>query len=89
MAAFTFHQGDAERKTATARVIRFPTERREARRLVDVAGLIEAFGFSRRYWAYRVAEGLPAHRWGRRLRFSIDEVERWMDAAGRSVRDGS
>lgn len=70
--------------STAARVVRFPTERREARRLVDVAGLIEAFGFSERYWRYRIAEGMPAHRWGKRLRFDVAEVERWMDGRGGS-----
>jgi hypothetical protein len=57
----------AARTEELGRIVRFPTERREARRLVDVA------------------EGMPAHRWGRRLRFDVVEVERWMDAAGRTV----
>lgn len=65
--------------TPAAQVVRFPTERREARRLVDVAGLIEAFGYSERWWRYRIAEGLPCHRWGKRLRFSVTEVEQWLE----------
>jgi hypothetical protein len=69
----------ARQMTMTARIVRFPVERREARRLVDVAGLIEAFGYSERFWRYRIADGLPCHRWGRRLRFSIEEVEAWLD----------
>lgn len=64
----------------TARVIRFPTERRQPVQLVDVAGLIERFGYSERWWRYRISEGLPCRRWGKRLRFNPEEVEAWLGA---------
>jgi hypothetical protein len=64
---------------ASARVIPFPTKRRQARRLVDVAGLIDTFGYSERWWRYRIAEGMPCRRWGKRLRFDPDEVQRWLE----------
>jgi hypothetical protein len=62
-----------------ANVLRFPTERTKPRRLVDLAELQERFGFSTRWWRYRIAEGLPTHRWCGGLRFDIDEVRDWLD----------
>jgi hypothetical protein len=62
----------------TARIIQFPTQRRQPRKLVNVAELQELFGGSERWWRYRIAEGMPTHRWGRRLRFDPVEVENWM-----------
>jgi len=64
--------------TQTATVIQFPSERHKARRLVPLKELQEHCGFSARWWRYRMGEGLPVHRWGNRLRFDIDEVERWL-----------
>jgi predicted DNA-binding transcriptional regulator AlpA len=62
-------------------LIRFPVERRQPRRLVSLGELIDAFGMSERWWRYRVAEGMPVHRFGRRaLRFDLAEVEQWMEA---------
>jgi hypothetical protein len=63
----------------TAQIIRFPMERRHAHRLVPLAGLQERFGYSERWWRYRIAEGMPGHRWGSRLRFNPTEVEAWLD----------
>ena len=61
-------------------LIRFPVERRQPRRLVPLGELIDCYGFSERWWRYRVAEGMPAHRFGRRaLRFDPVEVEAWME----------
>jgi hypothetical protein len=62
-----------------AEIVRFPTERTRPRRLVDLAELQERFGFSTRWWRYRIAEGLPAHRWCGGLRFDVDEVAAWLD----------
>jgi predicted DNA-binding transcriptional regulator AlpA len=59
-------------------VIRFPLERRQARQLVDLVELRGQLGMSERFWRYRVAEGMPVHRYGKRLRFDPSEVERWM-----------
>jgi predicted DNA-binding transcriptional regulator AlpA len=65
---------------AGATVIRFPLERRQPRRLVQLAELIELYGMSERWWRYRLAEGMPAHRFGKRaLRFDPAEVERWIE----------
>ena len=61
-------------------VIRFPVERRQPVQLVDMGALIAAFGFSERWWRYRLAEGLPSHRWGGRLRFDLSEVRSWLEA---------
>lgn len=60
-------------------VLRFPVERREARRLVDLRGLMDEFGFSERFWRYRIAEGMPTKKWGARLRFDPDDVQRWLE----------
>ena len=60
-------------------VARFPLERRHAARLLTLAELIETFGYSERFWRYRLAEGMPCRRWGKRLRFDPTEVERWME----------
>jgi predicted DNA-binding transcriptional regulator AlpA len=59
-------------------VVRFPLERRRARQLVDLPELLERFGMSERWFRYRIAEGMPAHRYGSRLRFDPVEVERWL-----------
>jgi len=59
-------------------VIRFPLERRQARQLVDLVELRGQLGMSERFWRYRVAEGMPVHRYGKRLRFDPYEVQRWM-----------
>jgi predicted DNA-binding transcriptional regulator AlpA len=60
-------------------VVRFPLERRQSRRLVDLAELREQLGMSERFWRYRIAEGLPVHHYGKRLRFDPSEVQRWME----------
>ncbi len=36
-------------------------------------------GFSARWVDYRVAEGMPSHVFGRRRRFRLSEVERWLE----------
>jgi len=46
-----------------------------AHRLVSLSELQERFGFSERWWRYRIAEGLPARKWIGGLRFDPDEVE--------------
>jgi predicted DNA-binding transcriptional regulator AlpA len=67
--------------SATAKVIRFPTERRQARRLVPLDELRALLGYSERWWRYRMREpGFPARKWGGRLRFDPVEVERWLEA---------
>jgi hypothetical protein len=65
--------------SATARVVPFPLERTQARRLVDVAGLMHTFGYSERWWRYRISEGMPCHQWGKRLRFDPSQVEQWLE----------
>ncbi len=65
-------------------LVRFPTKRTRPRRLLPLAELQERFGFSERWWRYRVAEGLPCHRWGGGLRFDPGEVEAWLDARARA-----
>jgi predicted DNA-binding transcriptional regulator AlpA len=61
-----------------ATVVAFPAQRRRARRLVPLSELIELYGYSERWWRYRVAEGLPKYKWGGRMRFDPAEVEQWM-----------
>lgn len=60
-------------------IVRFPTERRQPRRLVDLAELRELHHMSERWFRYRIAEGMPTHRYGSRLRFDPAEVERWLE----------
>lgn len=61
-------------------IVRLPIERRDAcRRLVPLSELREHYGFSLRWWRYRIAEGMPAHRWVGGLRFDPAEVEAWLD----------
>jgi predicted DNA-binding transcriptional regulator AlpA len=63
-----------------ATIIRFPVERRQPRRLVTLAELIDLYGMSERWWRYQVAAGMPKHRFGKRaLRFDPAEVEQWME----------
>ena len=59
-------------------VIAFPT--RSADRLLTLTELGERIGFSERWLRYRLKEGMPARRWGSRLRFDAPEVERWLEA---------
>ena len=60
-------------------VIPFPSGRGRARRLVTLAELMEAYGGSERWWRYRIADGMPKHKWGGRVRFDPVEVEHWME----------
>lgn len=60
-------------------VVRFPVERTQPRRLVPLSELQDRLGGSERWWRYRIAEGMPARRWGKRLRFDVSEVERWLE----------
>jgi hypothetical protein len=61
----------------------FPLERTRPRRLVDLAELQDRFGFSTRWWRYRIAEdGFPTHRWAGGLRFDPDQVADWLDTMG-------
>jgi hypothetical protein len=62
-----------------ASLLRFPLERTRPRRLVALSELQERFGFSTRWWRYRISEGMPSHRWGGGLRFDPDEVQRWLE----------
>lgn len=64
---------------ATAEIIPFPLERRRPARLVALPELIERFGYSERWWRYRLTEGLPARKWGAGLRFDPDEVKDWLE----------
>jgi predicted DNA-binding transcriptional regulator AlpA len=64
---------------ASGELIPFPAHRRRATRLVPLAELIEQYGFSERWWRYRLAEGMPRRQWGRQLRFDLAEVEHWME----------
>ncbi len=66
--------------SASARIIEFPQHRREPEPLLTIADLMERYGFSDRWWRYRLAEGMPAHRWGGRWRFRASEIEAWMES---------
>lgn len=68
--------------TETARILQFPHRGMVApppRRLVTLNELRSLYGFSDRWWRYKIAEGMPVHRWtGGSLRFDVTEVEEWM-----------
>lgn len=72
----------SEHTLSDARVIRFPIERTAqtptAPRLVPLRELQAHFGGSVRWWRYRIAEGMPAHRYCAALRFDPNEVETWL-----------
>jgi hypothetical protein len=52
---------------------------RQASRLVPLAELQTLYGFSTRWWRYRIREGLPSRKWLGGLRFDPAEVEAWLD----------
>lgn len=62
--------------SATARIVPFP-DRRE--RLVTLRELMERYSYSERWFRYRIADGMPCVRWGKRLRFRPDDVEQWLE----------
>ena len=62
----------------SAQIIAFPAHRREPEPMLTMRQLIERFGFSERWWRYRLADGMPAHRWGGQHRFRASEIEAWM-----------
>lgn len=64
----------------TGRVIAFPAHRREPEPLLKLSDLCDRYGFSERWWRYRLADGMPAHRWGGQWRFRASEIEAWMEA---------
>jgi predicted DNA-binding transcriptional regulator AlpA len=66
--------------TEPASIVRFPVERRRPEPLLTLAELMLELGWSERWWRYRIAEGLPAVRWGGTLRFRMSEVQAWMEA---------
>lgn len=61
------------------RVIAFPQHRRHPEPLLELADLMRLYGFSERWWRYRIADGLPTVRWGGRLKFRATDVEVWME----------
>lgn len=62
-----------------AKLIAFPG-RREPARLLNLAEICELFGYSERWFRYRIAEPrFPVHRWGRQLRFDPAEVKAWLE----------
>jgi len=71
-------------RAAAAPVLRAEPDRAQARRLVSLAELQERFGFSERWWRYRVAEGMPTRKWVGGLRFDPAEVEAWLDSSSHS-----
>jgi hypothetical protein len=40
---------------------------------------MHTFGYSERWWRYRISEGMPCHQWGKRLRFDPSQVEQWLE----------
>jgi predicted DNA-binding transcriptional regulator AlpA len=64
----------------SGQVIALDAHRREPEPLLTLRQLVDRFGFSERWWRYRLADGMPAHRWGGQWRFRASEVESWMEA---------
>jgi hypothetical protein len=56
----------------------------QTRRLVSLVELQQRFGFSERWWRYRIAEGMPTRKWVGGLRFDPAEVEAWLDSSSHS-----
>lgn len=54
-------------------------QRREPEPLLKMKDLVERYQMSDRWFRYRLAEGMPAHRWGGQWRFKASEVEAWME----------
>lgn len=51
------------------------------RRLISIDDLATTLGVSVRHIRRLVSERrIPFHKWGRLLRFDVDEIERWIDA---------
>jgi len=65
-------------------VLRPDLDATQTRRLVSLVELQERFGFSERWWRYRIAEGMPTRKWVGGLRFNPDEVEAWLDSGSNS-----
>ncbi len=61
----------------SATVIQFPA--RAAKPYLSKRQLADVLGFSVRWVDYRVHEGMPSHRFGKRRRFRLSEVERWLE----------
>ena len=61
----------------SGQVITFPG-RPEREPLLTMRDVVERYQFSERWFRYRLAEGMPAHRWGGQWRFRASELEAWM-----------
>ena len=61
----------------SGQVIPFPN-RPEREPLLTMRDVVERYQFSERWFRYRLAEGMPAHRWGAQWRFRASELEAWM-----------
>jgi predicted DNA-binding transcriptional regulator AlpA len=64
----------------SGQVIALDAHRREPEPLLTLRQLVERYQYSERWFRYRLAEGMPVHRWGGGLRFKASEVESWMEA---------
>jgi excisionase family DNA binding protein len=52
----------------------------DVRRLISIDDLADNLGVSVRHVRRLVSERrIPFHKWGRLLRFDVDEVNRWLD----------
>lgn len=56
-----------------------------ARRYVALRELQQVFGFGERWWRYRIAEGMPVHRYAGSLRFDVDECRAWLEEQSHGV----
>lgn len=63
----------------SGQVIAFPAHRRSPEPLLTMRDLTDRYQMSERWFRYRLAEGMPARRWGGGLRFRASEVEAWIE----------
>ena len=63
---------------------------RDRSRLVDINGLVEYLGVTKRHIRRLVAEGrIPYVKWGSILHFDLDEIDAWIDEHRHPVRRSS
>jgi excisionase family DNA binding protein len=70
----TPHQADEQ---TGARIFQFPA-RRTLEGWLTKQQLAAHLGYSTRWVEYRIHEGMPHERFGRRMRFRASEVEAWL-----------
>lgn len=62
-----------------AQVIPLPRRQNGVEPYLSKKQLAACLGFSERWVDYRVDEGMPVHRFSKRRRFRLSEVEAWLE----------